>query len=590
METVQLTLTAPDTYKELALLTCTNNKCVQSQLHEELKGVSCGENKIITLTQEQLTTLLGIQPLTTDTSFRSQVSSNQQTSTYEVHDAYTKNYEHPNAKDALILVPGIFGHKDTYKALTTEFAVLKQPWDIWTVYYDYNEPLDQLGKKFAGTIEEINNKQYKNIYISAHSYGGLVTQEALHYADVQRTQDETQYSALQKIRKVILVGTPNEGSPAAEVYKKLDLAILTKDVNEERFSLSDDTLRQLATGKTIPRVRSVQYEVITGTTPFSFTKTLFPDIKTKNDGIVTALSAQAVGGEKVDNLCRDYYETPLTHLELNDNALISKLVMRSINEYNSKQEKEETIAGYTNYYDVTINTCNPKAVYTLIGKPITREEAYDPTGCSCGNNVCGEGETESNCPLDCANIQRQSLTCTLIIPSIVYILVFLLTVFTITALLKTIFKKETRKTIIKGIILESILIILAGVQYFLCGSINTRTYIISAVLTVVLLLTIQKISATKTPSKTSTKAPNAEEYLEEKRRPYLFSIARKKYPTIKTQKSKQSKKGIHLSFFNRFKKKHEKEKIVKLLQKKKQETRRKKHEVRSKKKKVRGKK
>ena len=46
--------------------------------------------------------------------------------------------------------------------------------------------------------------------------------------------------------------------------------------------------------------------------------------------------------------------------------------------------------------------CNPDDVYVVIGQKVPIKESADPSGCSCGNGVCGAGEDEFNCPSDCA--------------------------------------------------------------------------------------------------------------------------------------------------------------------------------------------
>ncbi len=481
-ETVKFTTAIPDTYKDIRLYSCIEGICT-IEYATDSGELSCGEKKILELTAEQLEKLLGVKEFAKSPD-DAQYKSGEQLSAYSII------YETPNSEDAVILVPGIFGHKDTFKSIATEFALLKQPWDIITVYYDYNEPLEQLGKKLAGTLDEIDNKKYKNVYIISHSYGGLLAQEALHFMEVQRNKDSSKYKVMQKIRKAILMAAPNKGSPAAEIYKKLDIALLASELKGEKFALSDKTLSQLTTGKTIPRAKGVKYEVIVGTAPYSFTNALFKEIKGENDGVVTTTSAQTIGGEPINNMCKDYYEIKLTHTELNDNPLIARLIMRSINEYRSEQRSEETIAGFTNYYALTINKCSPDTTYTIIGEPILPEEAYDPANCACGNEYCGVGEDESTCPKDCAVIKRESAACTIIIPAVLYLLLSVLLVLTLTSLIKTMLKKNTMRTVIKGAVIELLVVVLAVVQYVQCGSINLLLYASSLGMMTIMLITI----------------------------------------------------------------------------------------------------
>ncbi|MBI4139944.1 hypothetical protein HY483_03200, partial [Candidatus Woesearchaeota archaeon] len=305
--------------------------------------------------------------------------------------------------DALILVHGVFARSDTFNSLIAEFALLQQPWTIYVYEYNYNDELVKNGEELSAYIQQYSSR-HKNIYLAGHSMGGLVVQEALKQGEKQQS------SYIEKVRKAILIATPNTGAPAKELYELLDTAVVNQFINASKFYLSNETLELLTTGKNIPRKEGITYEVVAGNTGYNFTTEYFrdpenPEIVMPNDGIITVKSAQTVGGTKVDNLCKDYYEVGLTHTEINDHPIINRIIARSINE----EKTSSNTAGFTQYYKLRITSCDKDDKYVVVGKPIRREESYSVLQCGCGNGYCGLDEDAESCPSDCASFFQKNI-------------------------------------------------------------------------------------------------------------------------------------------------------------------------------------
>jgi len=71
--------------------------------------------------------------------------------------------------------------------------------------FDWRQSIDHLGEQLAQTIrqETVASSRYRDVYLVAHSMGGLVSRAAIS----NLKPDEQN-----KVRRVIMLGTPNHGS------------------------------------------------------------------------------------------------------------------------------------------------------------------------------------------------------------------------------------------------------------------------------------------------------------------------------------------------------------------------------------------
>jgi len=325
--------------------------------------------------------------------------------------SFTKVYQPgKGSKTSVILIHGFNPEPNTYQELIDDIKLTNQPFEVWTFDYPLSNLIEESMNELMSLLEK-NHAAYENIYIVAHSLGGVIAQQALYnsYLENKRSLENKEppaYNYLGKVRKVILVGTSNEGSPVVEVYRRL-FGNLVNSKEHALFNPKSKVINDLAKGMITPRVPAIDYKVIAGTKTYEFNLVFFrltteklADIYEKNDGIITVKSAQNIGGEYIDNQCEDYWEVNLTHTELIDDLLARRIIERIIAEDIS--EKDTALLGHNKYFDLSVRDNLAGDMYVIIGKKIIEEEVVDETGCKCGNGFCGEGENEINCPSDCA--------------------------------------------------------------------------------------------------------------------------------------------------------------------------------------------
>jgi pimeloyl-ACP methyl ester carboxylesterase len=142
-----------------------------------------------------------------------------------------------------ILIHGLFGDEWMWKKTTNQLKFkigdLLEKQDEYTVLYiRYNTGLhiSENGRALSDLLEKFTGKfkeQISDIYLIGHSMGGLLIRSAGYYADIQR-QEWTQF-----VKKIFLIGVPNQGSYLAqtaefinELFKKADVS---KDEVISRF-------------------------------------------------------------------------------------------------------------------------------------------------------------------------------------------------------------------------------------------------------------------------------------------------------------------------------------------------------------------
>jgi len=321
----------------------------------------------------------------------------------------TKVYQpEEGSKNAVILLHGFAPKPNTYQNLIDDIKLTNQPLDVWTLDYPSSKSVNDTVKELMVLLEK-NQADYDNIYVVAHSLGGLIIEKALYLSqiknsDLLRKREPPAYNYLSKVRKVILIATPNEGSPLLDVYRNF-FNNFVNDEQESLFNPNSAVMDDLVNGAIIPRVQGIKYYVIAGTKSYGFNLLSFKlsaeqllDTYEKNDGIITVKSAQHVGDGYINNPCKDYWELNLSHTELIQHPIARRIIEKII----SEDLSSKGMVGHTNYFDLSLDDCSPNDRYMIIGKEIKEQEVLDKTGCSCGNGYCGEGEDETNCPTDCA--------------------------------------------------------------------------------------------------------------------------------------------------------------------------------------------
>lgn len=326
------------------------------------------------------------------------------------------------ARDAVILVHGLASNADTFTDIVNDIRSTGQPWQAYTYGYSSADELDLLAKDLAFQLQ-LNSDDYDRLFFAAHSLGGVLTQLALDYAYTEHQLDSSKFTFIEKVQKVIMVGTPNKGSPGAQLFTDYySLVANLADSSHPVISANPKTVQMLIEGIDVNRVPGVEYFAIAGTKPFDldlgiFKRTIDLFSGASNDGLVSAQSARTIGGEEVNNQCSNYWELDQSHLALLQNDVSRQVIERII-----AGEIEKGIQTQQ-YFSFTIDSCNPNSIYVVHGIEIDPLAAADPTGCSCGNGVCGIDETAVSCPSDCLRIAGRTV---IGLSSLIYLILFIL--------------------------------------------------------------------------------------------------------------------------------------------------------------------
>lgn len=308
-------------------------------------------------------------------------------------------YVPAGAKDAVVLVHGLFSDPSTYDSFIEENKLTKQPFALYTFGYPFNQSLEESGRQLADALERIQ-APYKTISIVGHSGGGLVSQYAVRDAADSHGHDPSSHLAITKIDRVLLVGVPNRGILSSRIIRDLGNVLLNARGSSPLFNVDAKVFQEVVAPDPIQPVPGIRYIVIAGTADYGlpFEEALKKAFST--DGIVSTASAQQVGDTVVNDKCRDYFEINLTHTELIDNDVAIRLIARQL----YKGKKASAALGYNQYLQVPIEKCDPRDSYWVIGRPMPPEKAPQPLECGCGNGFCGVDEDAVSCPQDCARV------------------------------------------------------------------------------------------------------------------------------------------------------------------------------------------
>ncbi|MBI2546622.1 alpha/beta fold hydrolase [Candidatus Woesearchaeota archaeon] len=315
------------------------------------------------------------------------------------------------SRDAIILVHGIASSPATYQELIDDFKLTRQPWQVWTFGYPSYRGVEENAAELAEFLQA-NSDKYDTFYVVAHSAGGLIAQRALHDSYMLNANDSSKHGYVRRARKMILIATPNNGTPVAGFYYNLINFVVNSRNLYNSFKPGHALTGAMLQGLATPRVPWVQYYVIAGTRPYEI-DAIFAKLSSssffgdeENDGIVGVKSAQLVGDAPLGEHCVNYWSLNVTHTELIDDFLARKLIEQLIAKEVNSALGDMPMPGFNAYYEIKAG-CDAGDKFIVIGRKISREKAYDPFACSCGNGACGIGETERNCPKDCTGFRLQ---------------------------------------------------------------------------------------------------------------------------------------------------------------------------------------
>ena len=378
------------------------------------------------------------------------------------------------SKNAIIFVHGLLSNPATWQNIIDDYVLNKQQFQIWTFAYSSSDTTEKIAQEFKNQLEA-HATEYDNAYIVAHSLGAIITQKTLSELDNQQL--------LQKIKKAILIASPNDGTPTIEIYKNFYNYLRESKTLQGIFNINSETIEELAKGIHVPIQQKIKYYVIAGTQSYSFNQKLFTQT---NDGITTTKGAQHLGETYFNDTCANYYQVPQTHTELIYQPTSRKIIERII----AQELPKMNTLGYNQYAQIKIKNCKNGEKIAIIGKKIPTEKAFTPLNCACGNKVCGQEENEVNCPIDCAQTTTTKETTCLILPIIIpasIVALILLTAIYLT--LKYVYGKEKQK--IQQTIIYAIFAITLGLTIYqntTCKTAITQPYFaLLAILSLIIL-------------------------------------------------------------------------------------------------------
>lgn len=322
----------------------------------------------------------------------------------------------PDSRQAIILLHGLWGMGKVWEGLITSFRLTNQPYQLWTFSYLVNKPAQETARDLANYLEA-NQYRYDKIYIIGYSLGGLVSQSALRYAYEQNQINPQAYTFIGKVKKVLVVATPNAGSP---VVKYLD-TFISEYLNAESTSvvpINEQNKELLDKGIILEPVPNISYYAIAGTKSYDFmeslglTRLLFGS--ELNDGLVGVTSVQRHGSGYLNESCVNYWSRPVVHTLIINDPLAQKIMGQIIASDMFKEMAAENIQtnlfGYSNYFELDIEQCSPGDLYVLVGKEKNISDIERAAYCACGNKVCDGLEDALTCPADCLVVEKPLMT------------------------------------------------------------------------------------------------------------------------------------------------------------------------------------
>ncbi len=399
---------------------------------------------------------------------------------------------------AIVLVHGLTSNGvGTWAPLIKEIEIAKLPVQVYVFSYPTWQKLEAISQDLADNLETLAGK-YK-IFPVGHSVGGLVVEHALYTSYIVRQNEPEKYKYLDKVKNgaVILLGAPNKGTPVDEVWKNLFAYILKVKMPGSSFNLHSPLLKDAVSGRQIPPVPDLRYFVIAGTKPLEFNLGFFRitteevlELFNPNDGMIPTDSAYTIGTQEFNDLCRNYFEVNLDHIQLNDHDLALKIIQRIINQqFHDAADEDVSWPGYSNYVNFKGSDWKVDDLFIIASSTLPQEQrAGVPPSCGCGNGVCGEGEDPFTCPTDCF-VSRANTFC-VAAPIWIYILLALsILVFIVHVVRKRKTKEEQKNTHAALYILLGIALLLALLMLLICKYIPL--WVLLAILVMLGIVTLE---------------------------------------------------------------------------------------------------
>ncbi len=204
----------------------------------------------------------------------------------------------PPKKENVIVIHG-FG-QDAKGMEYIYDALKKDGYDVCSLdYKTVRKSIETIKEQVTEQVEHCftNFKTSNKTHFIGHSLGGLMIRNYL-------AENPNRYSK-KSVDKIVMMGTPNQGSPISDVYKKRNL-----------FGLLGEMSIALGTGEedfanALPEP-SYHIGIIAGNKPWLITKGIFNE---PNDGLVP------VSSTKLTNMA-DFIELPIDHAGMRSSQIV----------------------------------------------------------------------------------------------------------------------------------------------------------------------------------------------------------------------------------------------------------------------------
>ena len=304
------------------------------------------------------------------------------------------------SRDAIVLVHGLLSSPAAWQYVIDDYVLSRQPFQVWVLSYPMDHPSFSVGQQLADLLESRAN-EFDRVYLVGHSLGGFVVQRALKMAA------ERGFGFLKKVDKVILVGSPNAGTPVLDVLKDVIKYVINSGDKIGLLNLNDVVVNELSNGLEPEKLSGVSYVAIAGNRPYafrlgpvSFSSDVVFGLNEPNDGVASVRSVQdiRVGPFFANESCKNFFLFPLTHTALTDDVTSRRVMSRIIS---SDVAVDNSLLGWNRFVRFNVNGCVSGESYVVIGRKVSGDVVETPLLCGCGNGVCGLDESRTTCQQDC---------------------------------------------------------------------------------------------------------------------------------------------------------------------------------------------
>jgi pimeloyl-ACP methyl ester carboxylesterase len=101
-------------------------------------------------------------------------------------------------------------------------ALYREGYTVWIMRYPNDQPIVDSSRLFFAELKKLTEKGIKEIFVVAHSMGGLVAREMLTNPEIDY-MNQVQMGTIQRVIGLIMVGTPNHGSEMARFRFVIEL-------------------------------------------------------------------------------------------------------------------------------------------------------------------------------------------------------------------------------------------------------------------------------------------------------------------------------------------------------------------------------